>query len=590
MKLSFFKKPVRYIPNVTEGSLQNIRERIIKILLVCAITLGTLAFIIALLPALRAGLYGSIIAFTISYVWILIVTLLRRKFSYEIKIYSLVFLVYILGVINLVQNGLSADAGVFLLSFTVLSSLMIGPRSGVFALVVSLATFTTGGYLMSTGRLIPPVLTNYSESWDWISGGMVLILLGTVLLGSQNTILRGLIKNIDKVKTLALEADHDKELIRQRSEDLQYRLGQLRANAGIEHTISALLDPYELQQKVVSLLAEKFELYYVCMFLLRDDEFFTTIFGSGVSNPTGINPSRSGKANTTLIMSAGSGPYIPVGFSLKIDEKSNYGLAILNRKPQLAEVSSQTTESIARCLPLALSEATLPLISHNKVLGILLVYSTKPNAFDKDDIALFQSSADSLAIALDNALLFKRTQDDLEEIRALQRQYVKNAWAETESHHGVMSYTYNASQDSGQDGAGIIQPTNADVNISPYNVPIKLRDQPIGQLIVETDETGWSNEDRAFIDSIITDAALALENARLLDETQQRANRDRLLADITSKVRASTDIETILSTAVRELGLNLSATETVITLNPVLVEEKVLELTKDNSLQQEANA
>jgi hypothetical protein len=51
--------------------------------------------------------------------------------------------------------------------------------------------------------------------------------------------------------------------------------------------------------------------------------------------------------------------------------------------------------------------------------------------------------------------------------------------------------------------------------------------------------------------------ALALENARLLEETQQRARRDRLIADITARVRSSRDPETILRTAVRELGAAL---------------------------------
>jgi len=50
---------------------------------------------------------------------------------------------------------------------------------------------------------------------------------------------------------------------------------------------------------------------------------------------------------------------------------------------------------------------------------------------------------------------------------------------------------------------------------------------------------------------------LALENARLLEETQQRAEQERIIASITARVRASMDPETILQTAVRELGAAL---------------------------------
>jgi hypothetical protein len=53
--------------------------------------------------------------------------------------------------------------------------------------------------------------------------------------------------------------------------------------------------------------------------------------------------------------------------------------------------------------------------------------------------------------------------------------------------------------------------------------------------------------------------ALAIENACLLDETRQRAEQERIVANITAQVRSSMDAETILQTAVRELGAALGA-------------------------------
>ena len=61
--------------------------------------------------------------------------------------------------------------------------------------------------------------------------------------------------------------------------------------------------------------------------------------------------------------------------------------------------------------------------------------------------------------------------------------------------------------------------------------------------------------------------ALAMENVRLLEETQRRAQRDRLIADITAKVRASSNVETILQTAVRELGTALGSDRTRVQLS-----------------------
>jgi GAF domain-containing protein len=90
-------------------------------------------------------------------------------------------------------------------------------------------------------------------------------------------------------------------------------------------------------------------------------------------------------------------------------------------------------------------------------------------------------------------------------------------------------------------------------------VPISLRGEVIGALGLHETEGGrqWAEDEIALVEAVADQMALALENARLLEETQQRARRDRLIADITARVRSSRDPETILRTAVRELGAAL---------------------------------
>jgi GAF domain-containing protein len=68
------------------------------------------------------------------------------------------------------------------------------------------------------------------------------------------------------------------------------------------------------------------------------------------------------------------------------------------------------------------------------------------------------------------------------------------------------------------------------------------------------------------IQEIANRLALALENARLLDETRQRAERDRLTADVTAQVRAYIDLKNILQTAVREVGRALGSDRAFIRL------------------------
>ena len=52
--------------------------------------------------------------------------------------------------------------------------------------------------------------------------------------------------------------------------------------------------------------------------------------------------------------------------------------------------------------------------------------------------------------------------------------------------------------------------------------------------------------------------SLALENTRLVAEAQQRAEQERTIGQVTTRMRETLDIETILKTAVKEMRQSLS--------------------------------
>jgi GAF domain-containing protein len=91
-------------------------------------------------------------------------------------------------------------------------------------------------------------------------------------------------------------------------------------------------------------------------------------------------------------------------------------------------------------------------------------------------------------------------------------------------------------------------------------MPIKMRDHVLGVIEVAYDkrEKASINEDEVqLLAAFMDQAALALQNARLFEETQSRARRERILREITTRVRGSSDPDTIMRTAVRELGTAL---------------------------------
>jgi GAF domain-containing protein len=263
---------------------------------------------------------------------------------------------------------------------------------------------------------------------------------------------------------------------------------------------------------------------------------------------------RSAKA-TYAVLRAGSGEVgqrmLDDGYRLPINDASVVGQAIVHRRFQTAAGGRRTgdVEEGSTYLPLAQTELALPLIGGERALGAIAIQSALPNAFDQDDVTILQGIADSLAAALENARLFQQVQENLEEIRTLNRQYTLQAWGQgTPEQQGRSTYDNELVSAPGGQPATL-------------NIPLMLRSQAIGSLTLESDQQTWAPEELAFIEAVTTQAVLALENARLLEETQQRAGHERIVAEIARSVRASTDVDTILRTSLTELSRALQATD-----------------------------
>jgi len=91
-------------------------------------------------------------------------------------------------------------------------------------------------------------------------------------------------------------------------------------------------------------------------------------------------------------------------------------------------------------------------------------------------------------------------------------------------------------------------------------VPIELRGELIGKLVVQSPSAKVLSQDQIdIIKAVAERVALSAENARLFEETTRRAERERLVSDITGKIRSGTDPQLMIQTAMDELRKALGA-------------------------------
>jgi GAF domain-containing protein len=92
----------------------------------------------------------------------------------------------------------------------------------------------------------------------------------------------------------------------------------------------------------------------------------------------------------------------------------------------------------------------------------------------------------------------------------------------------------------------------------------------IGSIVLrrDADTVPWSEEERTLAEAVGIQAGLSLENAQLLSESRTRAQRERALADISSRMRETLDMDLILQTALREIGENLGVSSIEVRMEP----------------------
>ena len=546
-----------------------LRERILQYILLACLVIGLFELIPNLPGPIQRGQWIFVMVYVLIYLGVVFLALFRN-IPYRMRASLTMAVMYILGVSSMIESGLSGDSRVFLLIFAILTATLLGLSRGLFAGVLAIATMEIVGWLMSSGRIPLPsieVLANSGNFLEWITAGLATLLMGIITIAAIITLINGLQRTVQKEKTLGSELSQERDLLEQRIEqrtnELQKRASQLEAAGEIAQDVSNISSLEELLPYAVDSIRDRFDFYHAGLFLLDDHKQYAVL--------------RAATGDAGRAMLAG-------GHRLRVGEVGLVGYVVAKGEPRIAlDVGFDPIHFKNPLLPLTRSEMTLPLKVGDQIIGALDVQSEKQEAFTLEDVRVLQIMADQLAVAIEKARVADQLQQNIRELEISYQQYTRKAWySHLRGSRKNYAFRYRhekieiESLEKSELFNGLLQSdpiiqtneieSQTQKAITTVSIPIKLRNQIIGIVDIQFDSQTIPGGTVSMLETITDRLALALENARLFEENQNRAEREKLIGDISAKVRASTNLDKVLSIAAAELGKSLGISEVLVQL------------------------
>lgn len=324
--------------------------------------------------------------------------------------------------------------------------------------------------------------------------------------------------------------------ISERTLDLQRKASQLEASSVVAREAAGERDLDRLLDHAVNLISERFGYYHTGIFLLDE---------------------HNRNAILQAANSEGGKRMLARGHKLQVGRVGVVGYCAGTGEPRIAQdVGADIVYYDNPDMPDTRSEMALPLTVRDRVIGVLDVQSSEPNAFKPEDIEVVQLLADQIALAIDNARLLESSQQALQELQALYSQAASRAWRQRLTGKEIQ-YQYES---TGITRKGF-QATTEHITESGKTLsrPITFRGQVIGNLdfVRDDQEMNWSEEEVDLIEEILEETALALENARLVDQIRLRSDQIQLLQEITAMAASTLEEEDLLSDVAEKLFKSL---------------------------------
>ena len=416
--------------------------------------------------------------------------------------------------------------------FTVLSALFVG------ALVISLWV----------GRVITQPLNRLTKTVEQIASGNISARAKVesqdetgILAASFNIMAERLNDTLLGLEERISDRTRELEKI---SESNAYRAAQFESIAQISRTISSTQTLDTLLPQITDTIAERLGFYHVGIFLLDYHREYAILVAAN---------------------SPGGKKMLDRNHRLLVGETGIVGYATKTGIPRLAlDVGLDAVFFNNPDLPETRSEIALPLRIGRNIFGALDVQSTKAQAFSEEDVSILSALAEQVGVAIQNARSFQESQEALAQAETISMQLSEQQWSKFLTRQTINGYHFN-----GVD-AKQIKPSSNKTAVHSLSIPLMLRGTRIGTLKLNAPDPNriWTDEEILLAQATADRTALAIENARLLQDAQKRAAKERAIGEISSKIGSLVNLENIVQTAIEELGSTLPGTEIAIQFSP----------------------
>ncbi len=328
------------------------------------------------------------------------------------------------------------------------------------------------------------------------------------------------------------------------NEETARRSEQITAIAELARSLTDIQDIDGLLPTIVNFVSERLGYYHVGLFLKDKSETYAVLRAAN---------------------SAGGRKMLARNHKLLIGEEGIVGYVIKNGAPRIAlDVGDDVAHFENLDLPDTRSEMAIPLRLGTDFIGALDIQSIEANAFSDEDISVFVTLADQIALAVQNTRLLAQAQAALHEAEEAYAEQTGRDWKVFAKSQALTGYHFD-----GTEAKPVVskakEKTKFDANTT---LPISLRGQIIGKLKLKSADKDrvWTQSEMAMLEAAMERAALSLESARLLEDAQRRASKESAIGEISTQIGSSSDLDTILRMTAQELGRTLDGSEVSVRL------------------------